>query len=212
MSRKLLIFFMKRLILMIILLMISIIFSMYYLLESRNQKTAFTYCFLETPMIYQKKEIMIEDIRQFVFEEYFCILSENTCDTDYEFEEDRILIRINGKEFRYPYQIREPEVITVEKIIYKEKIKTERIVSEEENDDRFVYYEEESDYFRFRESSISFEKGTDISEIIGKLKECADTNQDISIDYSSLNPNQNGIYTVYFITEDKKYQFSVEIR
>lgn len=205
---------MKKYILVIVLLIISILLSFRYLDYLLANRKAFLYRESDHFLLLQKKEVLLNELSDFSFEDYFLILSKADLSYGYQFDQNLLRININGKDFLYPYRIREKE--TVEKVIYKEVVKEVEVFStgqeERINQESAVQpVEEEEDYLEIRKDSLSFEKGSSLQEIIAAIQRQIDTNMRITVDYSLLNPNQIGQYRVYIIAKEEKYEISVEI-
>lgn len=204
---------MKKLLFMILILLITDLISFSYLRTLYLNRLDYHFEPHSKIFLCQKKDIILEEIDDFIFEEYFDVLSLRDYVYKYHFDKDRLYITIDDMTYTYPYEVREKEVITVEKVIYQEvvrEIEKPAAVSTQRKEE-IIEYEVEEDYFRFLTEELSFEQGTDISLIISEIRNNVDTNQNVTIDYSQLNPNQIGQYSVFFITKEEKYAFSVKI-
>lgn len=206
---------MYKLIFVFLILLVTDIISFNYLTIINADKTAYPFSPGSNNMIFQKKEIVLDDPSDFEFNTYFSMLGFKDTAFKYEFSKDHLIVNVDGKRFLYDYEIKEPQIETVEKVVYKEVVKeagkesSHGSASVSESEIEGYMYEES--YFRLHRESAGFEKGTEISEIILFLKDQADTNMQVTIDYSSLNPNQIGQYMIYFITENGKSPFLIEI-
>lgn len=204
---------MKKLLFMILILLITDLISFCYLRTLYLNRLDYHFEPHSKIFLCQKKDIILEEIDDFIFEEYFDVLSLRDYVYKYHFDKDRLYITIDDMTYTYPYEVKEKEVITVEKVIYQEvvrEIEKPAAVSTQRKEE-IIEYEVEEDYFRFLTEELSFEQGTDISLIISEIRNNVDTNQNVTIDYSQLNPNQIGQYSVFFITKEQKYAFSVKI-
>ena len=159
---------MKKLLFFLSFIILTDLFSFIYLKQLMEKRTAFSFESHTKPLIYQKRDIVLKDVDDFVFEDYFSVLSAGSITISYKTDGNR-------------------------------------------NENGTVSYETEADYFYLKNQSLSFEKGTDISVIIREITDSVDTNQDVSVDYSQLNPNQTGTYQVFFMTKSQKYDFFVNI-
>ena len=209
---------MRKLLFISFLLIVCNIVSFQYLKLIYSQKEAYVFSNTTEDFLLQKKELLFDSIDDFVFEDYFMIISSNDKNYRYSFEDEKLRIALDHKQFTFDYSIKEPVIETVEKIVYKEviverkeetppttpSVSTNTPISYEEKE-----YEEA--YFRISSSHLTFAQGTSINEIIETISSQVDTNMQVSIDYSSLNPNQIGQYTVNFVTESGNYQIIVEI-
>ncbi len=205
---------MRRLLFIIILLCLSIYTSYRYLLFTLKSRVAFHFAPCEQAFLLQKKDIVLDDRKDFVLQEYFDILCNSDISYRYQFEENHLFIYLKGKKFAYPYQIKEPKIETVEKTIYKEVVKEVPVylgnTNTESDETTYESYPEE-DYFHLRNDYLSFPIDSDLSVIIEAISSDIDTNMQVSIDYSLLNPNQIGQYPIQIHTSDQDYVISVEI-
>ncbi|MBQ1774777.1 MAG: hypothetical protein IIZ95_00380 [Erysipelotrichaceae bacterium] len=205
---------MRRLLFIIILLCLSIYTSYRYLLFTLKSRVAFHFVPCEQAFLLQKKDIVLDDRKDFVLQEYFDILCNSDISYRYQFEENHLFIYLKGKKFAYPYQIKEPKIETVEKTIYKEVVKEVPVYlgnpNTESDETTYESYPEE-DYFHLRNDYLSFPIDSDLSVIIEAISSDIDTNMQVSIDYSLLNPNQIGQYPIQIHTSDQDYVISVEI-
>lgn len=205
---------MRRLLFIIILLCLSIYTSYRYLLLTLKSRVAFHFVPCEQAFLLQKKDIVLDDQKDFVLQEYFDILCNSDISYRYQFEENYLFIYLKGKKFAYPYQIKEPKIETVEKTIYKEVVKEVPVylgnTNTESDETTYESYPEE-DYFHLRNDYLSFPIDSDLSVIIEAISSDIDTNMQVSIDYSLLNPNQIGQYPIQIHTSDQDYVISVEI-
>ena len=205
---------MRRLLFIIILLCLSIYTSYRYLLFTLKSRVAFHFAPCEQAFLLQKKDIVLDDQKDFVLQEYFDILCNSDISYRYQFEENYLFIYLKGKKFAYPYQIKEPKIETVEKTIYKEVVKEVPVylgnTNTESDETTYESYPEE-DYFHLRNDYLSFPIDSDLSVIIEAISSDIDTNMQVSIDYSLLNPNQIGQYPIQIHTSDQDYVISVEI-
>ena len=205
---------MRRLLFIIILLCLSIYTSYRYLLFTLKSRVAFHFVPCEQAFLLQKKDIVLDDQKDFVLQEYFDILCNSDISYRYQFEENYLFIYLKGKKFAYPYQIKEPKIETVEKTIYKEVVKEVQVylgnTNTESDETTYESYPEE-DYFHLRNDYLNFPIDSDLSVIIEAISSDIDTNMQVSIDYSLLNPNQIGQYPIQIHTSDHDYVISVEI-
>ncbi len=201
---------MKKLLMVIITLCILIILSLAYLKEIRERRKAYPFDADEKTLILQKKDIVLEKETDFVFGECFFLIGSDDASLKYSFEENEIVIILNGREFRYPFRKKEPETIVIEKIVYQtigsSDTKDRDDVREEEHADIV-----EDDRFRLKKKEAEFGKGTDISVIMNVISDCVDTNLRTSLDYSLLNPNETGTYSVFISSSKGTLEFLVKI-
>ena len=195
---------MKKYILTIILLFLFIFASYAYLKQISVDAIPYTLKIIDNPLIYLKKELIIEDIESFDFDEYFHILSNNEFKYKYIFNADNLNIFINNNKYSYPYKIKEKEKeIITEYIIQEVYIENSNNnhnnnnISIQSNNDTIHSFDLEPDYFYILNDYLSFPLGSDLSQIINEIQNNIDTNIRVSIDYSSLNPNSIGEYIIY---------------
>lgn len=212
---------MKKFIIIIFVLSVFIVLSYRYLKNSVDEKKTYILSITSKPLIYRKKKLEIEDIDSFEFDEFFSILSNNEYQFKYSFTDENILISLNNERFSYPYTIKEKEKEIITEYIIREVYVNS--ISEGNNDSQIQEasyhsseginnsFEYEAEYFNLLNSSLSFEKGTDISVIINSIQSNIDTNKRISIDYSLLNPNDEGEYPVYIYSDDDNKQIIIKI-
>ena len=165
---------------------------------------------VQNPIIIKKKEIVLYDINDFVFDEYFQIISFKPYMYEYEATDDKIAVTINGFNYEFEYEIKEPEVIEMVfvKEVYIEKEDMEDTSEIEEESKEIII--EENGYFTGIHDR-SYQKYTDISSIIFDIQNDIFTNEKVSIDYSALNPNAKGTYPIYFYVNEETYEIEIEI-
>ena len=212
---------MKKLISVIILLTVFICFSYRYLKNTIDEKKTFIFRLSSKPLIYCKKKLELDDQESFEFDEYFRILSNSKYQYKYSFDDENILISLNNDKFSYPYLIKEKEKEIVTEYVIKE-VYVNNAVSTNSNStpEEISYhspegmnqsYEYEAEYLNLLNSVLYFEKGSDISDIINAIQGSIDTNVRISVDYSSLNPNDEGEYPVFIYSDKGNDQITVKI-
>ena len=212
---------MKKLISVIILLTVFICFSYRYLKNTIDEKKTFIFRLSSKPLIFCKKKLELDDQESFEFDEYFRILSNSNYQYKYSFDDENILISLNNDKFSYPYLIKEKEKEIVTEYVIKE-VYVNNAVSTNSNStpEEISYhspegmnqsYEYEAEYLNLLNSVLYFEKGSDISDIINAIQGSIDTNVRISVDYSSLNPNDEGEYPVFIYSDKGNDQITVKI-
>ena len=218
MSRGTCSFFMSK-ILIIIFLSISIFLSYGYLQTCLENRKGLSFETGSKALLLHKKEIILNDRNDFLFDDYFTLLTFREEDVDYFMDEDTITILLDDREYVYPYQIREKE--TVEMVVYKE------IFYEEKKDDKpkeqpvetpqqpqtvqSYSNETQEHYLILHKTSVSYPLNTDISEIISDLSSCFESNANVLIDFSMLNCSATGSYPVYFNYDDQQKEIIVSI-
>lgn len=201
---------MRKLLILIVILIFLNIFAFNYLENSINTQKEYRFNINKQQFIIQKKDLILDEDNDFIFDEYFAILSLNKPQYKYDIDDKNIHVTIANKKLSYPYSIKEKEVIEVEKVI------TQNIpvyIPQYINSDNNVVNTSQSNnpYFSVVNSYYSFSKETDINHIISVIRNAVDTNQEVTIDFSSLNPNESGIYNVYFYTDSNSASINVEI-
>ena len=204
---------MKKYLIIILFLTISIYFSYTYLMETIDSKLALKVTLNNDPLIYQKRELILDDIESFNFDDYFTVLSNSNYRISYIFNENSIDISLNDKHYIYPYTIREKEKEIVTEYVIQE-VYIETPVSVDTNNSYehdVIQYEEEKDYLNIINSTLSISSGTDLNDIIYSIQNNIDTNVRISVDYSSLNPNYPGDYIIYIYSDIGNNQILIKI-
>ena len=202
---------MFKYVLAIIVLLVTDLISYNYLMVIASDRYPYRFSPNGEALIFQKKPIILNDTKDFDFDTYFSILSFKDTAYRYEFIDDLLVIDLENRKYRFSYTIIEPIIETVEKVVYKE-VYIKETVQESVSEEKEEGPQMEEEYFRLRKDHIYFQKGEDISSIIPVLKDLVDTNMQVTIDYSSLDPNRNGQYSVFFITKEGRTQLTVEIR
>ena len=193
---------MKKYVITILLLTSVNIFLSFYLQNIVINQDSFEYVYKEKPIIYQKKDIELNNIEEFKFEEYFEILNFNENSYSYNFKDDYLSVKLKdiNEEFVYDYVIIEPEVI--------ETIKYQTITE-------YVYpeyvYDQGACYIEADTYELSFESGTDIANIIHELGDIVYSSDYVTCDYSSINPNSVGTYKAYFYSDCGNIEILVKI-
>ena len=212
MSRRTTHFFMRKLSILLILFILNI-GSFFYLKKILSSRNAFEMNLTDSVYIVPIKDIILDDKEDFCFEDYFLVFSMSEYSYLYTFDDQYIYININGRKCKYPYSIKEKEKEIVETIVYHEvyidRPPTETIqetVHEVHYDDDY-----EDEYFELSRENCFFSKGTDLNHIISEIHSYVSSNMRITVDYSELNPNESGVYPVFFMTDSQKRTLFVEI-
>ncbi len=205
-----------RKILIILFLLIINILSFEYLKEVIYEKKAYDLKLNHNVFILPKKEIMLNDTDEFRPEDYFDFYSFSDFSYRYYFDEKSLYLEVDENNYVFPYAIREKEVEIVETVVIQEVYireeneATQPVYSEEENDQNSDY-EYEADYFNLTRDHFNYVRGSSVSSIIADIQNYIQTNKRVTIDYSSLNPNDSGEYSVFLITDDNTYTVFVTI-
>ena len=207
---------MRKLILIIIFLLLCIIFSYRYLIKISTERKAFSFVSHAKPFLLQKKEIVINNEEEFVFEEFFIVFSFIFLEYRIKAKDNFMDIVVNEQHYQYPYKMKEKGNETVETVIYKEIYIEKPIPMNntpvEYTENNMDYQEEtESEYFKLMNDEMTFPLETDISEIIRVCCRQIQTNMQVTIDYSQLNPNHIGQYLIFFYTDIKEYRMIINI-
>ncbi len=117
---------MKKLLLIAIFLIISICFLFAYLNDIRKDKHPFVFTESDRTFLYQKKDILLNNTDEFLFDEYFSFIGSQKPPYRYHFDDSQIIISFD--EHTFTFQIKEPEKEIIETVIIKEvyKEKTDR--------------------------------------------------------------------------------------
>lgn len=195
---------MRKLITVFLLITLDLI-SYIYLKDVYIKRNEYPYTNSCKCLIYQISDIKLNNIDEFEFNKYFELTNTNY-KYNYEFIENTIKVTIDSKDYYYSYELIEPEVI--EKIIYKENndkdVSNEDIQAIDDNCCEDNYTNIESYYF-------NFPINTDLDEIRNILINNISTTNQTSIDYSRLNINHIGRYSVFYVSKDEKIEVIVEI-
>ena len=201
---------MNRLFLIIAALIIVISLSFSYLKEIRKDRHSFLFVEGNTGFLYQKKEILLDQIEDFTFDDFFSFIGNQKCNYRYTFEDDTIVVTVNEQTFTFPYEIKEPIKEIVEKVVIKEVYK-EKPVNTADSVTVTTDIGSNDKYFNVRKDYFLFSEGTDLSIIIRQISGAVDTNERILIDYSMLNPNEKGTYDVNLTSDEHSARITVEI-
>ena len=210
MSRETCSFFMFKIII-ICFLILSIACSYDYLQTCLKQRQPLSFHPDPKTLLIQKKEIILNEQKDFDFNDYFSVLAFQEYSCSYEFTDDTVVITLDGNAYEYPYRIREKEKeiveVTVYKEVYHENPEPAAIPSAVSSQMNL----NEEHYLHLHRSSFSYPVNTEISQIIGDLSSCFDSNANVMIDFSQLNSSANGSYPVYFRYDDEQKEIIVHI-
>lgn len=193
---------MKKLFLAIFVLVAIDVALFYYLANLVDNQNAFEYKITNQPIVYQYKDIVLNDVDDFVFENYFKIINSSEKNYNYYFDDENLIIKISNNEYSIKYELTEPVVI--EKVIYENSQNNINTTYDE-----YVY--EEYDCFYVDNEYLFFDLGTSLDEIRQILLANINTTYETSIDYSRLNTSQIGQYEVFYVTKNEKIKIIVEI-
>ena len=207
----------------IILLIACIFYSHAYLKKCIISKKAFAFVSDSAALLLKKKDIVLNDKEDFVFDDYFEILAFHQEPYQYQITADEVLVFFDQKKYEYPYRIREKEVIEIEvpvyQIVYRDiyhetenpsKPQTATAVSVKDEKETKLSVSEEH-YLHLHSSSRSYPVNTNIDRIISDLYSSFDSNVAVMIDFSHLNSSACGSYPVYFLYDDKQQEMTVNI-
>lgn len=211
---------MKKLFLILV-LSISILVSYRYLQDCLERRKAFAFVSTSDGLLLKKKEILLNERDEFIFDDYFEILSFSETSYAYEMNDETLTVEMNGKRYDYPYRIREKEVIEVEVPVYQTiylPMETSAPLSATDHSSDMNYAEtpiqqqtSSEPYLHLLTSSKSYPLNTDIDKIISDLYSSFDSNTSVMIDYSHLNSSVSGSYPIYFLYEYKQKEMTINI-
>ena len=184
---------MKKLIFTVIILSIADFSAYYYLKYIFINKKPLEINIKENNLIYQKKDLIFDEIDSFDINDYFELIGN----FKYSIDDSNIIISNNESNYTFPYTIKEKEV--QETIVYVQKPIYQTVYIEKHQEET-NYIPKESSYINAN-SSYTFNVDTDINNIVNTILSSVDTNIPVSLDYSFLNPNEKGIYTVFLNSE-----------
>ena len=194
-----------------------------YLNRISSEKETFNIALKDKPILVKLKNIEIYDTNDFVFDYYFKIIGLNEYSFDYKFNDSHITVNIYDENERYsynfPFTILEKEVI--KEIVYEKvyinqtpKEKYENIQSNKEskpqvslNDNNTnVHTDASNDSISFvlYNKNLSFDRDTDLGTIISSICASFSASENISLDYTQLNPSVPGSYNVFLYSASGK--------
>ena len=206
---------MRKIFLIIILIVINVL-AFSYLKESIYARRSYELNLNHNVFVIPKREIIIDDPDDFRVNDYFYIYTFNDYDYRYYFDSDHFYLQINNLNLVYPYKIREKEVEIIETVVVKEvyvreENKTPEPAKPAQDDTPEIDYDYEKDYFELDRDHFNYIRGSSISSIIADIQSHIHTNVQVTMDYSSLNPNDPGEYPLYLITSAGSYTVYVQI-
>ena len=201
---------MYKYVITILLLALLDISLFYYLSDINQKKKTLNYSIIDDVFLIQTKEIELNSIEEFNFNNYFKLISLIESNYKYEYDDSYVYITINRNinKFSFKYSLIKPEII--EKIVYVNSDNSDNKIQENSNQLYDVFYEE-SDYFYVDSDYFSFPLETSLDEIRTILSSNINTTYQTSIDYSRLNVSQIGQYSVFYTTEKEIIEIIVEI-
>lgn len=132
---------MRKLIILFFILLLIDISLFKYLDNLFKSLTEYQYLYRYKPLIYQNKDILLNDIDDFQIDDYFTILDFNDNVVDYSFD-DNNTVNINFINYQYiicyDYSIIEPKYIT----------KTEYITEKVYVQDNYLDFKDEHIYYQ----------------------------------------------------------------
>ncbi len=217
---------MSRLIFVFVFMLCLDIMAYSFLKNVSDQRKALPVNIDKHMFIYEKKDLVLDQDGEFSFDEYFGILSASKKNCRYSMEDDTIDIDFEGETLRFPYSFREEEVIEHETVIIKEV--PVYIPNPDRETDNISHIKEEGPtpiagiqeshidqtdqpYMELSCAYYSFPKQTGLHEIISVIRNAVVSNEAVTIDYSSLNPDVAGTYPVLFISDHHTESVTVEI-
>lgn len=189
---------MKKIVILTILFTLDILLLI-YLKQINENKIPFNYKDESKQILLNKKDLELNNINDFNFDEYFQVLTINKPKYSLNIN-DNISITLNNKEYKFDFKIIEPEII--EKIIY------ENVPTSYENEDMKNKIDE---YFYVENYYFEYVINTDIDKIAYDLSENVYSTNDIRIDYSRLNTSQIGQYSIFYLSNNEKIEIFVNI-
>ena len=202
---------MKKYIIVIVILLILNIVLFKYLLISKEYTIPFKYTEENDYILFQIQDINLNTTEEFIFDNYFKILSFREIPYKYSFNDNSLLITIEDNVYNFIYQIIEPKVI--EKVVYlvdeKENIANKNINNRKQEEFNKQINEE---YTYVDDSYFEYNVDTDLNIIRNDLMNNIHSSSKVSIDYSNLNTSCIGQYSVFYITNIEKIEIIIEIK
>ena len=203
----------KYFIISFLLIIINIILFL-YLNNLINNRFTYSFVYEDKPILVHNKNIELNNINEFDFNNYFKILTFNDQNYTYNFDDNNLIIIINDNKYKVNYNLFEPEIIErivyvdnyIDKPKYKNKSPNNKI-----NDTTAEEVAIKNDYFYIDNNYFEFVLDTDLTTIVDVLTSNLHTTYVTKLDYSNLNVSQIGQYSVYYISENQKIEVLINI-
>jgi len=206
---------MKYKILLLFILCFFIGFSYEYLYQIKYNQKPYIYNYNQMQILIKDKDIELLNINSFTFDSYFKIISFVKPDVSVSINNENIIVILNNKKYIYDYKIIEPEKIEVVKEVIKEIYIEKEISIKEYNHQKeenlIKNYDDSYSINTYIPNYLEYSEGTDLSIIISDMASKIVTNEQLTIDYSELNPNIKGNYNVYLYGTNFTYSCNINI-
>lgn len=202
---------MKKLLIILILILLNYLSYRYLIVLNKAYKPFIP--IQDSFLLVQTKNIKIYDESDFIFDDYFKVLSFSNYSIKDKFIDNTYHLEITTSSIKKDYQFDvtflEPEVIvnTITEYIYLDKEDKDTSSNNPTNNT----INNNKTYFDVYQTSFSYETNTSLQTIINDIANSFECSEEVMIDYSSLNPSVEGTYTVTLISSIKNISISVLI-
>ena len=193
-----------------------------YLYLLLNNRKPFIFDYRQNSLLFLKKDIVLDKLSDFVFDDYFIRLNNNQY--KYSLNNNSITIYIDNQKYTYPIEIKQIESVQ-EAIVFEDVIKYNNNIMHEDHNSITENLEtafdtknntdfndlDLSNYLNINKYNYVYSIDTDIEYIIQDIQSNIDCDIAYSIDYYSLNPNECGTYYVSIISSINNETLQVEI-
>ena len=202
---------MRRLLFALITFSFMNVVSYVYLKNMISDKRVLEFEPSETVLFYRNKDIEFYEDEDFSFDEYISVITNIKPKYTYDMSDGILTVRTAEKTVKFTYMIKEPEIIETETIVIQEVPVYINNTSSSNTSSVNTQTQVLSDTFSVNQNKYRFSAGTDLNTIISQIRNAVSSSQEITIDFSTLNPNEKGSYIVYFYSGNNKAEISVEI-
>ena len=207
---------MKKLIFIIIILIICNLISYKYLSIIHSSRKALTFDLPEKVFILPINDLVIYEGQEYDENSLFEFLSFSDIAHSYLIDDNSINIMVDNKKYSFPYVYKAKEVITVEKIVYKEINKKVEIKENKEDiptvkENSIQESNTSNNTLKLSSKTFSYPLDTDVGKIINDIERSIRCDSAFDIDYMNLNSSCEGNYTVYINSEVGNSEINVEI-
>ena len=202
---------MRRLLFALITFSFMNVVSYVYLKNMISDKRVLEFEPSETVLFYRNKDIEFYEDEDFSFDEYISVITNIKPKYTYDMSDGILTVRTAEKTVKFTYMIKEPEIIETETIVIQEVPVYINHTASSNTSSVNTQTQVLSDTFSVNQNKYRFSAGTDLNTIISQIRNAVSSSQEITIDFSTLNPNEKGSYIVYFYSGNNKAEISVEI-
>lgn len=202
---------MKKIFIILILLLLNY-FSYHYLIILNKAYESFIPT-QDDFVLVQVNDIKLYDVEDFLFDDYFKVLSFSDYSIKDSFIENTYNLEITTSNIKKDYQF---NVIFLEKEVITNIIKEYVYLDKEENNNKNNSSANNTiinsdTYFDVYQTSFQYVVNTSLQTIVSDIANSFECSEEVMIDYSSLNPNVEGEYSVTLLSSIKNISISVLI-